>query len=226
MSKFTVAMKRFGGFLKRNAVYFLIILCIASVATVIALAVTRNSALQNPDASISDNRQDEPTIKPDDPNGDPIDKPDDPNDNPNPVEEKQTFYAPVNDGTVSKNYSDTALVWNPTLKQYSTHLALDFTSEDKNVFASCDGTVKETGYNALDGYYVILTHKDGYETRYLSLEAESTLKKGATVKQGQLLGKASTTQGSESLDGDHVHFEVLKNGVNVNPLEVMVSSEK
>ena len=217
MSKFSVAMKRFGGFLKRNAVYFLIILCIASVATVIALAVTRNSALQNPDASITDNSQDEPTIKPDDPTDDPVDKP---------VDEKQKFYAPVNDGTVSKNYSDTALVWNSTLKQYSTHLALDFTSEDKNVFASCDGTVKETGYNALDGYYVILTHKDGYETRYLSLEAESTLKKGATVKQGQLLGKASATQGSESLDGDHVHFEVLKDGVNVNPLEVMVSSEK
>ncbi len=225
MSKFSVAMKRFGGFLKRNAVYFLIILCIASVATVIALAVTRNSALQNPDASITDNPQDEPTIKPDDPTDDPVDKPDNPV-NPTPVDEKQKFYAPVNDGTVSKNYSDTALVWNSTLKQYSTHLALDFTSEDKNVFASCDGTVKETGYNALDGYYVILTHKDGYETRYLSLEAESTLKKGATVKQGQLLGKASATQGSESLDGDHVHFEVLKDGVNVNPLEVMVSSEK
>lgn len=67
MSKFSVAMKRFGGFVKRNAVYFLIILCIASVATVIALAVTRNSALQNPDASIGDNTQDEPVVKPDEP---------------------------------------------------------------------------------------------------------------------------------------------------------------
>ena len=44
MNKFTLAMKRFGGFLKRNAFYFLIILCLASVATVIALAVTRNNA--------------------------------------------------------------------------------------------------------------------------------------------------------------------------------------
>ena len=75
MSKFSVAMKRFGGFLKRNAVYFLIILCIASVATVIALAVTRNSALQNPDSSLSDKPQDEPVVKPDDP----IDTPDNPN---------------------------------------------------------------------------------------------------------------------------------------------------
>lgn len=223
MSKFTVAMKRFGGFLKRNAVYFLIILCIASVATVIALAVTRNSALQNPDSSLSDKPQqdDEPVVKPDDP----IDKPDKPDD-PTPVIEKQKFYAPCNDGKVSRNYADTTLVWSPTLKQYSTHLALDFTSEDKNVYASCDGTVQEVGYNSLDGYYVVLTHKDGYTTKYLSLDTESTLKQGATIKQGQLLGKMSTTQGSESLDGDHVHFEVLKDGVNVNPLEVMVSSDK
>lgn len=223
MSKFTVAMKRFGGFLKRNAVYFLIILCIASVATVIALAVTRNSALQNPDSSLSDKPQqdDEPVVKPDDP----IDKPDKPDD-PTPVIEKQKFYAPCNDGKVSRNYADATLVWSPTLKQYSTHLALDFTSEDKNVYASCDGTVQEVGYNSLDGYYVVLTHKDGYTTKYLSLDAESTLKQGATIKQGQLLGKMSTTQGSESLDGDHVHFEVLKDGVNVNPLEVMVSSDK
>ncbi len=220
MSKFTVAMKRFGGFCKRNAVYFLIILCIASVATVIALAVTRNSALQNPDTSIGNTTQDEPVVKPDDP----VVKPDD--DNPTPVIEKQKFYAPCNNGTVSKNFSDTTLVWSPTLKQYSTHLALDFTSEDKNVYASCDGTVKEVGYNSLDGYYVILAHKDGYVTKYLSLDAASTLKQGATVKHGQLLGKMSTSQGSESLDGEHVHFEVLKDNVPVNPLEIMVSSEK
>lgn len=222
MSKFTVAMKRFGGFLKRNAVYFLIILCIASVATVIALAVTRNSALQDPDTSLSDKPQDEPVVKPDDPKDNPTDKPDDPA----PVIETQKFFAPCNDGSVSRNYSDTTLVWSPTLKQYSTHLALDFTSQDKNVYASCDGTVKEVGYNTLDGYYVVLSHKDGYVTKYLSLDAESTLKQGATVKQGQLLGKMSTTQGSESLDGDHVHFEILKDDVNVNPLEIMVSSEK
>lgn len=220
MSKFTVAMKRFGGFCKRNAVYFLIILCIASVATVIALAVTRNSAFQNPDTSIGNTTQDEPVVKPDDP----VVKPDD--DNPTPVIEKQKFYAPCNNGTVSKNFSDTTLVWSPTLKQYSTHLALDFTSEDKNVYASCDGTVKEVGYNSLDGYYVILAHKDGYVTKYLSLDAASTLKQGATVKHGQLLGKMSTSQGSESLDGEHVHFEVLKDNVPVNPLEIMVSSEK
>ena len=200
MNKFSVAMKRFGGFMKRNAFYFLIVLCIASVATVIALAVTRPDANVNPDASITDN--------------------------PDPVIEKLKFYTPCNNGDVKKNYSDTSLVWSPTLKHYSTHLALDFTSDDLNVYASADGTIKEIGYNQLDGNYVVISHEDGYVTKYLSLESPCTLKVGATVKHGQLLGKMSTTQGSECLDGAHLHFEVLKDGKNIDPLEVLVSSDK
>lgn len=65
MSKFSVAMKRFGGFMKRNAFYFLIVLCIASVATVIALAVTRNNGLPDGGATVSPN-PDTPVINPDD----------------------------------------------------------------------------------------------------------------------------------------------------------------
>lgn len=217
MNKFSVAMKRFGGFMKRNAFYFLIVLCIASVATVIALAVTRPDANVNPDASITDN-PDEPVVKPDP-------KPDNP-DNPDPVIEKLKFYTPCTNGEVKKNYSDTSLVWSPTLKHYSTHLALDFTSDDLNVYASADGTIKEIGYNQLDGNYVVISHEDGYVTKYLSLESPCTLKVGATVKHGQLLGKMSTTQGSECLDGAHLHFEVLKDGKNIDPLEVLVSSDK
>ena len=40
MSKITVAAKKVGDFIKRNAFYLLILLCIASVATVIALAAS------------------------------------------------------------------------------------------------------------------------------------------------------------------------------------------
>lgn len=223
MSKTSVAMKRIGEFLKRNAVYFLILLCIASVATVIALAVTRDSAAL-PDNDVPVGSVDDTPTTP----SDPVVNPDTPVEpvTPTPVIDEQKFYTPCNDATVSNGYSDTVVVWNQTLKQYATHLALDLTSEDKAVLAACDGTVKEVGYNALDGYYVILTHKDDYETRYLSLDAASTLKVGASVKQGQKLGNMSTSQGSEALAGDHLHFELLKGGEYVNPLEVIVTSEK
>lgn len=218
MSKFSVAMKRFGGFVKRNAFYFLIVLCIASVATVIALAVTRNDSMPDDTLTVSPTPDDTPVVKPDDSTDTPI--------TPTPVVEELKFYMPCNNGTVSKNYNDVALVWNPSLKQYSTHTALDFVSEDLNVYSAADGIVKEIGYNNLDGNYVVLSHKDGYTTRYLSLESPCVLETGASVKQGQLLGKMSTSQGSESADGAHLHFEVLKDGDAINPLEIIVNSEK
>lgn len=219
MSKFSIAMRRFGGFMKRNAFYFLIVLCIASVATVIALAVTRNDSVPDDNTlNVNPNPDDTPVVKPDDANVTPTPTP-------TPVIDELKFYMPCN-GTVSKNYNDATIAWNPTLKQYSTHTALDFISEDLNVYCSADGIIKEIGYNNLDGNYVEISHEDGYTTRYLSLESPCTLKTGASVKHGQLLGKMSTTQGCESTDGAHLHFEMLKNGELINPLEIMISSEK
>ncbi len=220
MSKFSLAMNKVGAFLKRNAFYLLIILCVASIATVIALAVTRDTTSLPADSIVDDNK-DTPVVKPDD--NPPVENP--PIEQP-PVEDKQTFISPCNDGTVSKNYSDTQLVWSPTLSEFSTHMALDFTSSDLNVYATDAGKIKEIGYNALDGNYVVIEHDNGYVSKYLSLDSAPELTVGAKVTQGQLLGKMGTSQGSEALDGAHLHFEMYKDGEAINPLEVLLLSEK
>lgn len=229
MSKIAVATKRFSGFMKRNAMYLLILLCIASVATVIALAATGNFGEQTIDIDGEQNNNDNtdiPTVgDPDDkPNDQPIVKPDPPVDD-TPVDTPLTFTAPCM-GTVTVTYSDTVLVWNSTLGQYSTHLAVDFVAEDLRVLAVAGGTVKEVGYDALDGNYVIITHKDGYESRYFSLGDGVTLKAGDTVAEGDVIGTMSTTMAKESLDGNHLHFEMSKDGVDIDPLSVIILNEK
>ena len=229
MSKIAVATKRFSGFMKRNAMYLLILLCIASVATVIALAATGNFGEQSIDIDGEQNNNDNtdiPTVgDPDDkPSDTPIVKPDPPVDG-TPVDTPLTFTAPCN-GTVTVTYSDTVLVWNSTLGQYSTHLAVDFVAEDLRVLAVAGGTVKEVGYDALDGNYVIITHKDGYESRYFSLGDGVTLKAGDTVAEGDVIGTMSTTMAKESLDGNHLHFEMSKDGVDIDPLSVIILNEK
>lgn len=229
MSKIAVATKRFSGFMKRNAMYLLILLCIASVATVIALAATGNFGEQTIDIDGEQNNNgntDIPTVvDPDDKPGDtPIVKPDPPVDD-TPVDTPLTFTAPCM-GTVTVNYSDTVLVWNSTLGQYSTHLAVDFVAEDLRVLAVAGGTVKEVGYDALDGNYVIITHKDGYESRYFSLGDGVSLKAGDTVAEGDVIGTMSTTMAKESLDGNHLHFEMSKDGVDIDPLSVIILNEK
>ena len=219
--------------MKRNAMYLLILLCIASVATVIALAATGNFGEQTIDIDGEQNNNDNtdiPTVgDPDDNPGDnvddkPIIKPDPPVDD-TPADTPLTFTAPCM-GTVTVSYSDTVLVWNSTLGQYSTHLAVDFVAEDLRVLAVAGGTVKEVGYDALNGNYVIITHKDGYESRYFSLADGITLKAGDTVVEGDVIGTMSTTMAKESLDGNHLHFEMSKDGVDIDPLSVIILNEK
>ena len=225
MSKFSIAMKRFGGFLKRNAFYFLIVLCIASVATVIALAVTRNTATTSPDMSIDDNQ----TIQPEDPNGN---NPggetpggEDPGEQQPEPPKQLTFNMPCN-GSLTAEYSVDELVFSSTLDQWSVHTGVDFVSDDLNVYASADGKITEAAYDELNGYYLTIEHEDGYVTKYKSLDGLGTFKVGDKVEQGKLLGKMSDSQGDEMADGTHLHFEMFKDGEPINPLDKLIMNDK
>ena len=153
MSKMTAAARKVGEFLKRNVFYILIVLCIACVATIIALAVTGDfsgddgAVVVNPDGDPGDD-----VLKPEDPDDDK-----DEDDDKEPVVEPLSFASPVN-GSVSQEYSDSVLVWNPTLGQYQVHLGVDFTRDYLSVFAAERGTVSETGYAILICYYVVACH--------------------------------------------------------------------
>ncbi len=226
MSKMTATAKRFGGFMKRNAMYFMILLTIASVATVIALAATGNFGGEvTPTVSTPDNTDNEPVLKPDGNEGDQADTPVVKPDDTTPTVEPLTFTAPCN-GSSNLDYSETALAWNATLGQFSTHLGMDFAPEDGKVFSVADGTVKETGYDTLNGYYVVVSHAENYESRYYSLAETLNVKQGDTVTKGQQIGATSTSMAKESLDGNHLHFEMSKNGSDINPLSVIVMNDK
>ncbi|MGE0056692.1 MAG: peptidoglycan DD-metalloendopeptidase family protein [Dehalococcoidia bacterium] len=67
------------------------------------------------------------------------------------------------------------------------------------------------------GYYVIVDHGNGLKTLYAHLRSIS-VSVGQTVSQGQTLGPSGTTGYST---GVHLHFEVHKNGVRVNPLQYL-----
>ena len=222
MSKIAVATKRFSGFMKRNAMYLLILLCIASVATVIALAVTGNFGSEidlNPD-DVVDTPIDNAPVNPD---PKPVEKPDP---TPNvPTIEPLTFGAPCN-GSVVLDYSGTVLVWNSTLGQYSTHLGVDFTAEDGKVTAVADGTVSAVGYDSLKGHYIIIDHDENYQSRYYSLGEEITLQVGDDVEKGQVIGVMSTAMATENYLGNHLHLEMSKDGENIDPLTVLTLAEK
>lgn len=89
--------------------------------------------------------------------------------------------------------------------------------DDKSftVVAAAAGTVKSIEQDPLMGNVVVVSHDNGYETYYASL-SDITVKKGDQVIQGQDLAKS----GNNLLEADqknHLHFEVKKDGQNVNP---------
>ena len=70
------------------------------------------------------------------------------------------------------------------------------------------------------GNYVVIQHDDGIKTKYCHMQYGSVLvKKGDMVSQGQQIGSVGTTGHST---GNHLHFTVTKDGVNIDPANLLV----
>lgn len=96
-----------------------------------------------------------------------------------------------------------------------THSGLDISAPyGTAIKAAASGTVTYSG-NANDGYgyYVIISHGNGVSTVYAHC-SQLLVSAGQTVSQGEVIAKVGSTGNST---GNHLHFEVRKNGITYNP---------
>lgn len=87
------------------------------------------------------------------------------------------------------------------------------------VRAALDGKVVAVSWDPVLGNYVLIRHQIGYSSLYGHLQ-EVTVKRGSSVTRGQKIGTVGSTGKST---GPHVHFEVRKDGVPINPWSLMSS---
>ena len=85
------------------------------------------------------------------------------------------------------------------------------------VCASSGGTVEKAGWGSGYGYCVYIKHENGTVTRYGHL-SKVLVKSGQYVKQGEKIALSGNTGVST---GPHLHFEILVNGSQVNPLNYL-----
>lgn len=136
--------------------------------------------------------------------------------------ETQTLIKPIkgSDYTVTNPYAMDHLLYSVTLDQYMTHCGVDIEADaDTQVLAAAAGTVTAVYTDDRYGVSVEITHPNDMVTIYSNLSTDEMVEVGDTVKQGQIIGGIGATGLFESLEPPHLHFEMLQDGVYVDPQE-------
>jgi murein DD-endopeptidase MepM/ murein hydrolase activator NlpD len=119
---------------------------------------------------------------------------------------------PVTGGFISSYFGERE---DPFSGHEAYHKGVDFAgTAGSNVVAVAAGVVTWSGERTGYGNLVEINHGDGYVTRYAHNE-RTLVKVGETVKRGEAVALMGSTGRST---GPHVHFEVIRNGRQVDPL--------
>jgi murein DD-endopeptidase MepM/ murein hydrolase activator NlpD len=128
-----------------------------------------------------------------------------------------SFIKPV-EGEIIKEFANENLVYSQTLKEWVTHNGIDIEAEKTTIVKSAeDGTVKSIKNDPRYGTTVVIEHTNGYVTVYSNLLTAEFVKEDETVEKGQTIGTVGNTAVFEIADESHLHFEILKDNVYLNP---------
>jgi murein DD-endopeptidase MepM/ murein hydrolase activator NlpD len=111
---------------------------------------------------------------------------------------------------------------DPFTKIRKMHYGMDFTAKSGTVvYATGDGVILKAD-NSLSGYgnHIEINHGFGYVTLYAHL-SKYNCRPGQKVKRGDVIGYVGSTGRSEA---PHLHYEVIKNGEKINPLNFYYGS--
>ena len=214
-------------FFKRNIYFVLMIVCVLAIGVIITVAAvtgTEDDPTDKPtvvvpgdDDDDADEDKNPPVVDDDDDDSD-----DDGDDEQKPQPAKTfTLDGILEEYTIDIGYSDAELVFNPTQGHWATHQGVDLIAEAGTaVKCSFDGTVKTVTDDSFHGTTVVISHDGGYETTYKLLD-EVSLKVGDKVAEGDTIGTVSGDALAEMAQGAHLHLELSKDGVLVDPTSYM-----
>ena len=124
-----------------------------------------------------------------------------------------SYIKPISGGRATSGFGPRKA---PTKGASTNHKGQDWAvPTGTTVVASSGGTVVKAGWGKGYGYVIYIDHPDGRQTRYAHL-SKILVSVGQKVSQGQKIALSGNTGVST---GPHLHFEILINGKQVNPLK-------
>lgn len=124
--------------------------------------------------------------------------------------------APINSGFGQR--------YHPLTGQLHLHTGIDFRAPAGTpIQVAGDGTVEFMGFSEGYGRHIRVRHKRGYETLYAHMAGFAGLAVGDTVKAGDVVGYVGD---SGSTTGEHLHYEIRRDGRWVNPMTLELPSDR
>lgn len=140
------------------------------------------------------------------------------------------FVSPVS-GMISKEFSDTVLVYSLTMNDYRTHIGVDYEAEiGAPVYSAAQGVISEIWEDPMMGVCMLITHPGDAVSIYKNLSKESMsiegIFVGADVLAGQVIASVGETSLVEQSDSPHLHYELKINDQQVNPSHYIKASDE
>ena len=135
---------------------------------------------------------------------------------------KTLMKTPINGARLSSSFGKRK---HPILGFTKMHTGTDFAAPTGTpILASGDGLVVRAKWCGGGGNCVKIKHNRVYQTVYAHMSKFGKgIKKGARVKQGQIIGYVGSTGLST---GPHLHYEVIENGKKINSQKLKLPSGK
>lgn len=145
--------------------------------------------------------------------------------------EKATEAAIVNESyilplgsEIIRDFSPDIPIYDSTMGDWRTHSGIDFYAEEGTVVKSIgQGKVTRVLSDKSLGFIIEIDHGD-FTARYCGLSQENALRLNDRVEKGDKIGTLLSIP-CEAAEESHLHFEAVKNGKAVDPLEAMGITE-
>jgi murein DD-endopeptidase MepM/ murein hydrolase activator NlpD len=134
--------------------------------------------------------------------------------------QKALMRTPIDGARLSSGFGQRR---HPILGYNKMHRGVDFAAPSGTpIYAAGNGTIVYAGRKGGYGNYIRIRHNGNYDTAYAHMTGFARgMRVGRRVNQGQVIGYVGTTGRST---GPHLHYEVLRQGQQVNPMRIRMPS--
>ena len=124
-------------------------------------------------------------------------------------------------GRILSSFSGGKLVHYETLDDWRSHQGVDIEAKVGEDVYICESGVVEKIYQNNMGGCILVDHENGYKSLYACLGEINLVNVGDRLSMGETIGRVGDTAVGDIITTPHVHFEMYKEGIAIDPLDII-----